>query len=78
MEKKTTVAHMVMDKLKEKGISLDIPDTSIGDLLSEHDAVIETIMREFNELFLDACTRVDNLLDEGMISFDDDGLIEFL
>ena len=77
--KKTTVAHMMIEKLNQSGINLVFPDHVAGDLNKEHDWAMSTtgfdLINNFRDVFDDVCNEVDAQVESGLIIFTDDGEI---
>jgi len=77
--KKTTVAHMIIEKLSLSGIDLVFPSHIAGDLNKEHDWAMSTagfdLINNFKDVFDDVCNEVDAQVESGSVIFTDAGII---
>ena len=75
--KKTTVAHMIIEKLSQSGIDLVFPSHIAGDLSKEHDWAMSTagfdLINNFKDVFDDVCNEVDAQVESGSVVFTDAG-----
>ena len=82
--KKTTVAHLMVERMSESEKSFQIPDEIKGDLLKEHNWLLfdtngPGLMSLKRKLFHEVCDEVDKLLESGEIVFNsEDGTITFI
>ena len=82
-DNKTTVAHIVIERLRTSGVEIEFPLDISGNLKKEHDWAIfnekgPKIMSNHKKLFENACTEVDYAVQEGVAFFDDeDGTVYF-
>jgi hypothetical protein len=80
---KTTVAHLIAERLEEKGESIEIPDEVKGDLVKEHNWMFfdrdgPMLMSNQRDLFHEVCDEVDKGVEDGTIIFNsEDGTITF-
>jgi len=76
---KTTVAHMIIERLKHSGIELVFPEHVSGDLDKEHDWAMSTsgfdLINNFRDIFDDVCNDVDDKVEKGIVIFTDSGII---
>ena len=77
--KKTTVAHIIIERLAQRGVNLEFPDKVKGDLIKEHDWAMSTagfdLINNFKDIFDEVCNEVDDQVENGSIIFTDLGLI---
>ena len=77
--KKTTVAHIIIERLSQCGVSLVFPEEVKGDLIKEHDWAMSTagfdLINNFRDIFDEVCNEVDDQVENGSIIFTDLGLI---
>jgi len=77
--KRTTVAHMIIEKLRQSGIDLVFPSHVSGDLNKEHDWAMSTtgfdLINNFKDMFDSVCDEVDAQVESGEVIFTDDGII---
>lgn len=78
---RTTIAHILIERLRLSGTNLYFPDKLDGDLIAEHDwAILDPegpqIMKNYRELFTNICQEIDYAVQEGVVYFDEqDGSI---
>ena len=83
MNKTTTVAHMIAEKLEKLGKEIKIPEDIKGDLIKEHNWMFferegPLLMTNQRELFHQSCDEIDKGISSGTITFNsDDGTITF-
>ena len=81
MSNRTTVAHLILERLEKQGISLPFPEHVKGDLMKEHDWAMSTsgfnLISNFKELFEEVCEDVDELVNTGKVIFTGDGILIF-
>ena len=81
MSNRTTVAHLILERLEKKGLSATFPEHVKGDLMKEHDWAMSTsgfnLISNFKELFEEVCEEVDDLVDTGKVTFTEDGILIF-
>lgn len=76
----TTVAHIVLERLKDKGVEVNYPEDVKGDLIKEHNWLMFSsdgpkLMTSHKKLFENVCQEVDHAINEGVAHFSDDGII---
>ena len=71
---KTTVAHLIVERLAREGIKLEFPKEYKGDISLEHDWVF-VLMKRYPNQFREVCEEVDEMIKEGLCQFTDDGII---
>lgn len=82
-DNKTTVAHIVIERLRASGVKIDFPNDISGNLKKEHDWAVfnengPKIISNHKKLFENVCTEVDYAVQEGVAFFDDeDGTVYF-
>tara|TARA_R110001592_G_scaffold71619_7_gene218835 strand:- start:3422 stop:3706 length:285 start_codon:yes stop_codon:yes gene_type:complete len=82
-DNKTTVAHIVIERLIEAGSEINFPPGIAGDLKKEHDWAVfnengPKIISNHKKLFENVCTEVDYAVNEGVAFFDEeDGTVYF-
>ena len=80
---KTTVAHLIAERLEEKGEKIEVPDQVKGDLIKEHNWLFfdregPMLMLNQNKLFHEICDEIDKGIEEGTIIFNgEDGTITY-
>lgn len=80
---KTTIAHLIIEKLNQEGIIIEFPDDIKGDVIKEHNWSFfnrdgPMIMSNHTELFHEVCNEVDEWIKDGTIIFNgEDGTITF-
>ena len=76
---KTTVAHIIIERLSQCGVNLVFPEEVKGDLIKEHDWAMSTagfdLINNFRDIFDEVCNEVDDQVENGSIIFTDLGLI---
>jgi hypothetical protein len=76
---KTTVAHIIIERLTHRGITLEFPDTVKGDLIEEHDWAMSTagfdLINSYSDVFNEVCNEVDDQVQNGSIIFTDEGFV---
>ena len=78
---RTTIAHIIIDRLNLAGTKISFPENLNGDLIKEHNwAVLDPegpkLMLNQKELFMNVCKEIDYAVSEGVAYFDDkDGSI---
>jgi len=78
---RTTIAHIIIERLKETGTIIEFPKELNGDLIEEHNwAVINPqgpkLMSSHRELFMNVCQEIDYAVGAGVAYFDgEDGSI---
>jgi len=76
---KTTVAHIIIERLTHRGIILEFPNTVKGDLIKEHDWAMSTtgfdLINNFRDIFDEVCNEVDDQVQNGSIIFTDEGFV---
>ena len=76
---KTTVAHIIIERLSQRGVNLVFPEEVKGDLIKEHDWAMSTagfdLINNFRDIFDEVCNEVDDQVENGSIIFTDLGLI---
>ena len=77
--KKTTIAHIILERLRQMNIHLKFPSSITGDLVKEHDWAMSTsgfdLINNFRDVFDDVCNEVDEQIDTGNMVFTDEGVI---
>ena len=80
---KTTVAHLVAERLEQQGEKIEIPDEIKGDLIKEHNWLFfdrdgPMLMTNHTALFHEVCNELDTSIASGETIFDSsDGTITF-
>ena len=66
----TTVAHIIIERLKNRGVNLEFPDNIKGSIIEEHDWAMSSagfdLINNFRDLFDEVCNEVDDLVESGM------------
>lgn len=81
---KTTVAHLMIERLALDGNKIEIPDDIKGDLVKEHNWLFfdregPSLMSLDRNLFHEVCDEIDKLMEKGEIIFNaEDGTITFI
>jgi len=80
---KTTVAHLIIEKLEQQGQSIDFPNHIKGDLIKEHNWAFfdrdgPMLMTNQKDLFHEVCDEIDKGVENGTIIFNgEDGTITY-
>lgn len=80
---KTTVAHLIAERLEEKGEKIEVPEQVKGDLIKEHNWLLfdrdgPMLMLNQNKLFHEVCDEIDKGIEDGTIIFNgEDGTITY-
>lgn len=80
---KTTVAHLIVERLEEKEEKIEIPSEVKGDLIKEHNWLFfdregPMLMTNQNKLFHEVCDEIDKGIENGTIIFNgEDGTITY-
>jgi len=74
---RTTIAHILIERLRETGTNIEFPENLEGDLIKEHNWAIFSedgpkIMKNHRDLFYHICNEVDYAVSEGVAYFDDE------
>jgi hypothetical protein len=80
---KTTVAHLMAEKLADQGVNISFTEDVSGDIIKEHDWMMTNpegpmLMTNHSKLFQEVCADVDKRINEGTMIFHDDGTITIL
>jgi len=80
--KKTTLAHLMIDRMATDASQFDWPIEYKGDLLKEHGWAMDTsggnFMERWPDLFEQICYEIDEWIAGGIVVFHDTGLIEWI
>lgn len=76
----TTVAHIIVERLKANNIIIDIPESLEDDLIKEHNWLLFSedgpkLIKNYNQLFINVCQEVDYAIEAGVAHFSDEGII---
>lgn len=76
----TTIAHIIIERLRLAGVHINFPDHIKGDMMKEHAWAMFSqegpkLMVNHKELFENVCKEIDHAIAEGVAIFGDDGLI---
>ena len=80
---KTTVAHLIAERLETLGEKIEIPEEVKGDLIKEHNWMFfdregPMLMSNQTELFHKVCNEIDKGIEDGTIIFNgEDGTITY-
>jgi len=80
---KTTVAHLIAERLEEKGEKIEIPNEFKGDLIKEHNWLFferdgPLLMTNQTKMFHEVCDEIDKGIEEGTIIFNsEDGTVTY-
>lgn len=80
---KTTVAHLIAERLEENGELIEIPEDIKGDLVKEHNWMFfdrdgPMLMSNQRDLFHEVCDEIDKGVKDGTIIFNsEDGTITY-
>ena len=80
---KTTVAHLIAERLEAKGEKIEIPEEAKGDLIKEHNWMFfdrdgPMLMSNQRDLFHEVCSEIDKGIEEGTIIFNsEDGTVTY-
>lgn len=77
----TTVVHIVIERLKLKGVLYTFPKEIQGDLVKEHDYALRefNLMEEHGALFDNVCKEIDYAIADGVVVFDgESGVVTIL
>jgi hypothetical protein len=77
---KTTIAHIIIERLKQTKTIIDFPAEFQGDLEKEHNWALFSptgpkLMKNYPEMWGNICTEIDFAINEGVAHFGDNGII---
>lgn len=80
---KTTIAHIMLERLEKQGITIEISPHVEGDIIEEHDWLMSgsngpMFLERFGDLFQEICIEIDKGIALGEVTFLDDGTIIYL